>query len=62
MLFTEIEIMKKLKSPNIVNLLDVFETFSEYYIIQEYCNGDVLRNLIKNGKVFTEPEALKVLK
>ena len=62
MLFNEIDVINKLKSPNVVRLLDVFETSSEYYIIQEYCNNGVLRNLIKNGNVFTEAEALKVLK
>ena len=34
--------MQKLKSPNIVGLLDVMETSNNYYIIQEYCDdGDL---------------------
>ena len=54
--------MKKLKSPNVVRVFDVVETFHDYYIIQEYCNGGDFRNLIKNKKIFSESDALIVLK
>lgn len=32
-LISEIKVMQKLKSPNIVGLLDVMETTNNYYII-----------------------------
>lgn len=32
-LISEIKIMQKLKSPNIVQLLDVMETSNNYYIV-----------------------------
>jgi calcium-dependent protein kinase len=38
-LMSEIRIMQKLKSHNIVMLLDVLETGNNYYIIQEFCDG-----------------------
>lgn len=38
-LISEIKIMQRLKSPNIVSLLDVMETVNNYYIVQEYCDG-----------------------
>jgi serine/threonine protein kinase len=38
----EINIMKKLESPNIVKFLDIYETKGNYYIIEEYCSsGDL---------------------
>lgn len=38
----EINIMKKLESNYIVQFLDIFETKSNYYIIEEYCSqGDL---------------------
>ena len=51
-LFSEIEILKSLKSPNIVGFLDVMESKHCYYIIQEFCDGGELRGLMKKrGKV-----------
>ena len=51
-LFSEIEILKALKSPNIVGFLDVMESNNFYYIIQEYCNGGELRKYMKKkGKI-----------
>jgi calcium-dependent protein kinase len=38
-LMSEIKIMQKLKSPNVVAFLDVLETTNNYYIIQEFCDS-----------------------
>lgn len=38
----EIKVLQKLKSPNIVDCLDIFYTENNYYIIQELCDqGDL---------------------
>ena len=38
-LMSEIKIMQKLKSPNIVSLIQVLETENNYYFVQEFCDG-----------------------
>lgn len=50
---SEIKIMKKLKSDNLVRFIDVLTTPNNYYIIQEFCNGGDLRGKIKKQKIFT---------
>lgn len=54
--------MKKLKSENIVEFIDVVETSNHYYVIQEYCNGGDLKGRIEHGKKFTEKEVISYLK
>lgn len=39
--------MQKLKSPNIVQLMDVMETNNNYYIIQEFCDSGDLDKLLE---------------
>lgn len=46
-LISEIKVMQKLKSPNIVQLMDVMETNNNYYIIQEYCDSGDLDKMIE---------------
>ena len=41
--YTEIQIMKFLKSKYIVRLLDVQETKNNYYIVQELADGGTLK-------------------
>lgn len=54
----EINIMKTVKSPYIVNLLEVYQTSNHIYIILEFCDGGDVRSLLtKKGKL-TEKEAL----
>lgn len=54
--------MKKLKSENIVEFIDVVETANHYYVIQEYCNGGDLRKRIETNKRFSEKEVISYLK
>ena len=54
--------MKKLKSNNIVEFIDVAETDNHYYIIQEYCNGGDLRKKMMKVKKFSEAEVIACLK
>ncbi|CAD8048740.1 unnamed protein product [Paramecium primaurelia] len=60
-LIQEIKIMGKLKSPNIVQLLDVMETSNNYYIVQEFCDGGDFDEFLKKKKNLTEKEAIKFL-
>lgn len=46
--FREINCMKKLEHPNIVKLIDSFETPKDIYLIQEYVSGVSLYQYIKN--------------
>jgi len=50
--------MRKLKSDNIVEFIDVVETENHYYVVQEYCNGGDLRKKIEQFKRFTEKEVI----
>ena len=54
--------MKKLKSPNTVELFDILETFSNYYIIQEFCDGGNFRQYLNKCKKIPEMDAIKVMK
>ncbi|CAD8197134.1 unnamed protein product [Paramecium octaurelia] len=64
-LISEIKVMQKLKSPNIVQLMDVMETNNNYYIIQEYCDSGDLDKLIENyvsqKKTMPEKDAVKFM-
>jgi serine/threonine protein kinase len=60
-LFSEIQIMQLLKSENIVKILDVMESSNNYYIIQELCDSDLEKYMLKKGKI-KEEEAVSILK
>lgn len=40
-LLSEIQIMSKIKSPNVVGFFDVLESKHNYYIVQELCDNDL---------------------
>lgn len=50
---SEISILHKIQSENIVGFKDVLQTQRNYYIVMELCNGD-LRTLLKKNKTFNE--------
>lgn len=59
---SEIEIMKKIQHKNIVELLDVYQSANNIYIVTEYCeDGDLREYLRKRGKL-NEAEALRLLR
>ena len=45
---SEIQIMSKLKSVNVVGFFDVLVSDNNYYIIQELCDGDLERYLVEH--------------
>ena len=60
----EVQILKSMKSLNIVQLFDVFMTKNNIYIMQEFCNGGDLRNYMTKVKkdAIKESEAIKILR
>lgn len=54
-LLSEIQIMSKIKSPNIVGFFDVLESKHNYYIVQEICDSD-LEKLIDSSPDKKLPE------
>lgn len=58
----EIKILAKIKSPNVIALMDLQKTKNNFYLIMEYCNaGDLLNFKTTKGK-FKEKEARIILK
>jgi calcium-dependent protein kinase len=53
--------MQRLKSPNIVQLMDVMETSNNYYIIQEFCDSGDLDGYLAQHKQMSEKDSLKFL-
>lgn len=55
--------MKKVVGANIVNLIDVYWTANNVYIITEYCDGGDLRDYMKRlGREMPEHQAIEVLR
>ena len=53
--------MKQQDHPNIVKLLDVFQTPNNIYIVTEFCNSGDLGELMKKKKKFSETIALRII-
>lgn len=45
--FHEVEILRELKHPNIINLRECFEGDTSYYMILDLMNGNTLSNYLK---------------
>ena len=58
----EIEILRKISHPNILNIFEIFEDTRHYYIICEYCEGGELFSIISKKGFFNEKEAAKIIK
>ncbi|CAD8058745.1 unnamed protein product [Paramecium sonneborni] len=50
-LLNEINILKRIKNPNIIEILDVLQTKDHYYIVLEYCNLGDLDSLLKQKNI-----------
>jgi len=58
----EVKVMKALKHPNIVHLMNSHETDKQIFLVMQYCcGGELLQHLIKNGRM-AEPDAKKIFK
>ena len=49
--------MRRLKHPNIIQFVEVFETADQLMMIMEYCPGDELFDVILARKFFSEDDA-----
>lgn len=58
---SEIAILKSLDHPNIVHLFDVVTTANNIYIIQEFCDGGTLDQLLKKQHRLSERDAICVM-
>lgn len=52
----EISIMRKVRHPNIVQTLDIFESVNRYHIVMEFLSGGSLFDLMKTRNRFPENE------
>ena len=58
----EIDIMRKISHPNIVNIFDIYEDSKKYYIVMECCEGGELFEAISEGGAFTEEDCAHIMK
>lgn len=58
----EISILKGLNHPNIVNIIETYETSTICYIVLEYCTGGDLFTHLSKLKTFSEARASKIMK
>ena len=59
---TEIEIMRKISHPNIVNIFDIYEDSKKYYIMMEICEGGELFEAISEQGAFTEEDCAYIMR
>ncbi|OMJ85036.1 hypothetical protein SteCoe_13758 [Stentor coeruleus] len=59
---TELSILKDLDHPNIVSIIETFETETLCYVVLEYCSGGELFDKLCKIKTFSEQMAAKVMK
>ena len=58
----EIEILKKISHPNIINIYEIFEDTKKYYIMYELIEGGELFDAITTQGYFSEKDACIVMK
>ena len=61
-LFQEVEILSKLSHPNIMQIYEVFNDKTNFYIISEYCQGGELFDAISKRGFFSEYDASYIMK
>lgn len=57
LLFSEIDVLKKLNHPNILKCFEVFTSNRNCYIVTEVCNGGDLETKLRKHHYFSELEA-----
>ena len=58
----EIDIMRKISHPNIVNIFDIYEDSKKYYIVMEICEGGELFEAISEQGAFFEGDCVEIMK
>jgi serine/threonine-protein kinase ULK/ATG1 len=41
-ILNEIQILSKIKNPNVIRFIEMLRTVNNYYLVYEYCNGGTL--------------------
>ena len=58
----ELENLRRVEGPNIVQLFDVIEENDQIFVILEYCNGTDIASLITNKKFISQDQAIQYLR
>jgi len=58
----EIDIMKKLQHPNIIQLMEVIDTPDTLYLVLEFASGGELFDAIVNKGSYSESDAVRIIK
>lgn len=59
----EVSIMRRLEHPNILRIIDVYETQNDAWIVTELCTGgDLLHHLMRRGGALSETAARVIMK
>ena len=59
-LYSEIGILRNLKHPNIVNLIDVFDLDDKSCFVMEYCSGGELKEYVQTKGPLNEKEVYRI--
>lgn len=60
-IINEIQIMSLIDHPNVIKMIETYETIDNYFIVLEFMKGGELYERIVEKEVFTEKEAVLVL-
>ncbi len=58
----EVEILRKISHPNIVNIFEIYEDSKKYYIMMEICEGGELFEAISEQGSFSEADCANIMK
>lgn len=60
-IMNEVETLKKIHNPNIIRLIDVFNSKNNLYLVYEFCNGGNLEEHIQKQGLLREQEVIEKL-
>ena len=61
-LVAEIEMLKRLNHPHIVNIVDVAESDNSYIIVMDYIEGQTLSQMLEKGGAFPQKKVIQIAK
>ena len=62
LLLREVEILSKLSHPNIMQIYEVFQDKTSFYIVSEYCKGGELFDILSKKGSLSEKETAHIIK
>lgn len=62
LLMREVEILSKLSHPNIMQIFEVFQDQSSFYIVSEYCKGGELFDILSQKGSLSEKDTANIMK